>query len=119
MPWYAYLYLAVLSAVTAGAFVDGVKNDDERLDSLLGLISTAVFGLGVVFYYRGEGAGSVFAAAFLASAVYEGKSSIEELRETYPTGFTGSEWVGLGFAALVFGPAIVLSVAAIWIQGNV
>ena len=119
MPWYAYLYLLALAAVASGAFVDGVGKRDERLDSLLGLISTAVLGLGVVFYYRGNGAGVAFAAAFSLAVGYEAKGSIRELRESYPAGFTWSEWVGLGVAAVVFGPAVVLGVAAIWIQGNV
>lgn len=119
MPWYAYLYLLVMSMVAAGAFVDGVKKEDERLDSLLGLISTAVLGLGVVLYYRGNGAGIAFAAVFLLAIVYEVKVSIKELREAYPSGFTWSEWIGLGLAAGVFGPATILGVAAIWTQGNV
>ncbi|MCD9032455.1 hypothetical protein LDO32_12035 [Luteimonas sp. Y-2-2-4F] len=117
MPWGAWLYLLLVAAVGAAHFAVEWRAGGNRSRAALRLAAVAVIGAGVVLFYRGSGAGTLYMLALFLSALLIARKSVEDAqaaRERAPETPAPPPWLGL--TRLLLLPAIGWGAMAVWTQ---
>lgn len=118
MPWYAWAYLLLLAFVAVNGFLAGLRARGRPLAMLARLAAMAVVMLGVVLFYRGEGAGMVYMLALFVAAVVLAQASVAEaqrMRES-PTPIPARERLTAALGGLATLPAIAMGAIAVWVR---
>ena len=119
MPWYAWGYLLLLALIGAGGLVAMLRAKRSPWRALVHVATIVVFGLGVVLYFRGSGAGTVFAFALFVATLLQAQKGVADAHEMRRRRLPAVERVGVSLGALALLPAIALGALAIWIQQGV
>lgn len=117
MPWGAALYLLLVAAIGALHFAVEWRAGGHRPRAVLRLAAVAVIGAGVVLFYRGSGAGTLYMLALFLSALLIARKSVEDAHAARaPAPGTAAPPPWLGLTRLLLLPAIGWGAMAVWTQ---
>lgn len=115
MPWYAWAYLALLCLIGAGGFVLEIRARRYLL-AMLRLAAIVVLGFAVTYYFRGSGAGVMFALALLVAVAVRAHKSWSDARTSQHAALAPAGQLGVALGDGLMLPAVVLGALAFWAQ---
>lgn len=116
MPWYAWAYLMLLALIGAGGLVAARKARQPWSQALLPLAAIIVFGCGVVLFFRGSGAGLLFAFALFVATLLQARKAVADANAMRSQPLPAASRIGVALGALSLLPAIALGALAVWTQ---
>lgn len=115
MPWYAWAYLGLLCVTAAGRFTFESRAGHPWL-ALLRMAAVFVLGLGVVLYYRGNGAGMLFALGLALAIAVQAHKTRSDTQAMQRSNIAPSSRLGVVLNDLVMVPAAIYGAVAFWMQ---
>lgn len=116
IPWYAWIYVAVLGLVGTAEFHVARRGGVPLRRAVLQLSAVVVLALGVGFFYYGRGAGFVYMLALLAAVLVLARKSTAMARAAHANAPPPAVRLGSALGGLAMLPAIALGALAVWIQ---